>query len=56
MHNVPEDSNLTIHSMRTLDFIISILCSDGTVVSSSVNAMGKYEIYFEYMCNSHDVL
>jgi hypothetical protein len=49
MHNIPEDSNSTIQSMRTLDCIITILCSDGTVVSSLVNATGTHEIGFEYM-------
>jgi len=44
LHNIPEDSNLTIQSMRTLDYIISILCSDRTVVSSLVNAVGTHEI------------
>jgi hypothetical protein len=49
MRNNPEDSNLTIQSMRMLDFIISILCSDGTVVSSLVNAIGTHDICSEYM-------
>jgi len=48
MHNIPEDSNLTIQSMRMLDCTIAILCSDSTVVSSLVNAIGTHEICFEY--------
>jgi len=49
MHNIPEDSNLTIQSMGTFDCIISIVCSDGTVVSSLVNTTGTHEICFENM-------